>query len=225
MLNPLLFSLTGLGPSKEKTLSDLNSGTSDSSSTTKTSYDLGNSGYSQPEDSDKYSMENQYFAAGGLAEDPTGSDKYSMEAEGKKSLETPLYERNFDYRKINQEIPILNPLLFSFAGFAEGGLATNKHPAGEPQFYSQGGLGNMYVHGDGDGTSDSVPAMLAKNEFVIPADVVSALGNGSSEAGADVLEKFMYEIRDHKQAHNPRDLPPQSKGPLEYLSAAMKKGK
>jgi hypothetical protein len=67
--------------------------------------------------------------------------------------------------------------------------------------------------------------MLAKNEFVIPADVVSALGNGSSEAGAGVLEKFMYEIRDHKQAHNPKDLPPQSKGPLEYLSAAMQKGR
>ena len=82
----------------------------------------------------------------------------------------------------------------------------------------------MYVNGDGDGTSDEVPAMLANNEFVIPADVVSALGNGSSEAGAGVLEKFMYEIRKHKQQHDPSDLPPQSRGPLEYLSAAMQKG-
>lgn len=82
----------------------------------------------------------------------------------------------------------------------------------------------MYVNGDGDGTSDDVPAMLANNEFVIPADVVSALGNGSSEAGAGVLENFMYEIRKHKQSHNPRELPPQSKGPLEYLSSAMQKG-
>ena len=97
------------------------------------------------------------------------------------------------------------------------------HPAGEPEFYSEGGLNNRYVEGRGDGTSDSIPAMLANNEFVIPADVVSALGNGSSEAGAGVLEKFMQQIRKHKRSTPPSELPPQSKGPLEYLSEAMRK--
>lgn len=109
-------------------------------------------------------------------------------------------------------------------GFAEGGLASI-HPAGEPEFHSEGGLQNRYVKGRGDGTSDSIPAMLANDEFVIPADVVSALGNGSSEAGASVLENFMYEIRKHKQSNGPSELPPDSHGPLEYLSAAMSKGK
>ena len=109
-------------------------------------------------------------------------------------------------------------------GFAAGGQVPS-HPAGEPEFYSQGGLGTMYVQGKGDGTSDSVPAMLANNEFVIPADVVAALGNGSSEAGAGVLEKFMIEIRKHKQSHDPSQLPPSSAGPLEYLAQATKKGR
>jgi hypothetical protein len=107
--------------------------------------------------------------------------------------------------------------------YAQGGL-TGMHPMGEPQFFSQGGLGNMHVQGDGDGTSDSVPAMVAKDEFVLPADVVSSLGNGSSEAGASVLDQFVEIIRQHKQSNQPSELPPQSKGPLEYLSSAMKKG-
>ena len=132
---------------------------------------------------------------------------------------TSYYQQQQEQQQQQQQDQFDNPF-----GFAAGGLAT-KHPAGDPQFYSQGGLGNMYVRGDGDGTSDSVPAMLANNEFVIPADVVSALGNGSSEAGAGILEKFMCEIRNHKQAHDPSELPPQSKGPLEYLSSAMQKGK
>ncbi len=107
--------------------------------------------------------------------------------------------------------------------YAQGGL-TGMHPMGEPQFFSQGGLGNMHVQGDGDGTSDSVPAMVAKDEFVLPADVVSSLGNGSSEAGASVLDQFVEAIRQHKHSNQPNELPPQSKGPLEYLSSAMKKG-
>ena len=100
-------------------------------------------------------------------------------------------------------------------------------PAGHnPQFFSEGGLGsldNKYVKGDGDGTSDSVPAMLANGEFVIPADVVSALGNGSNDAGASVLDQFLNTIRTHKQKHNAKNLPPDSKGPLAYLLEAKKR--
>jgi len=95
-----------------------------------------------------------------------------------------------------------------------------------PKFFSEGGLNameNRYVTGDGDGTSDSIPAMLANGEFVIPADVVSGLGNGSNDAGAEILNAFMETIRDHKQKHDKKHLPPDSKGPLTYLSEAEKK--
>ena len=91
-----------------------------------------------------------------------------------------------------------------------------------PEFFSEGGLHNRYVRGDGDGTSDDVPAMLANGEWVIPADVVSALGNGSNDAGAKVLDEFMKIIRQHKQDHEPHKLPPDSKGPLSYLKEAYK---
>lgn len=60
------------------------------------------------------------------------------------------------------------------------------------------------VKGDGDGMSDDIPfsienkqpALLSRDEYVLPADVVSALGNGSSNAGADMLDKFMTDVRE-----------------------------
>jgi hypothetical protein len=55
----------------------------------------------------------------------------------------------------------------------------------------------------GDGMSDDIessidgeqPAALSENEFVIPADVVSGLGNGSSDAGAEQLYAMMDRVR------------------------------
>ena len=66
--------------------------------------------------------------------------------------------------------------------------------------YSDGG---RLLRGPGDGVSDSIPATiggkqparLADGEFVIPADVVSHLGNGSTDAGAKVLYKMMDQVR------------------------------
>lgn len=109
-------------------------------------------------------------------------------------------------------------------GMAEGGGVGGHNP----QFFSEGGLnslGNTYVKGEGDGTSDSIPAMLANGEFVIPADVVSGLGNGSNDSGAKVLDEFLKTIRKHKQKSGANGLPPDSKGPLGYLLAANKKVK
>ena len=60
-----------------------------------------------------------------------------------------------------------------------------------------------FLSGGGDGMSDSIPATiegnqearLADGEFVIPADVVSHLGNGSSKAGAKQLYSMMDRVR------------------------------
>lgn len=110
-------------------------------------------------------------------------------------------------------------------GLAEGGSTTMEH---KPEFFSEGGLnslGNTYVSGKGDGTSDSIPAMLANGEFVIPADVVSSLGNGSNDSGAKILDEFLKTIRAHKRKADPKKLPPDSKGPLGYLLEAKKRAK
>jgi hypothetical protein len=65
--------------------------------------------------------------------------------------------------------------------------------------YAEGG----YLNGDGDGMSDSIPATiegkqparLADGEFVVPADVVSHLGNGSSKAGSKRLYAMLDKVR------------------------------
>jgi hypothetical protein len=68
--------------------------------------------------------------------------------------------------------------------------------------YAAGGNPRL-LKGPGDGMSDNIPAMigskqparLADGEFVIPADVVSHLGNGSTEAGAKRLQEMMTKLR------------------------------
>lgn len=87
------------------------------------------------------------------------------------------------------------------SNFATGGTVAFAHGGlGDLGSYSDGG---RMLKGPGDGMSDSIPASiagkrparLADSEFVIPADVVSHLGNGSSDAGAKVLYKMMDRIR------------------------------
>jgi hypothetical protein len=89
--------------------------------------------------------------------------------------DAPAYERS-------------NPMLMARGGIADLGS------------YSDGG---RMLKGPGDGMSDSIPgiigrkqpARLADGEFVVPADVVSHLGNGSTDAGARKLYSMMDKIR------------------------------
>lgn len=72
---------------------------------------------------------------------------------------------------------------------------------------AQGGIMKLaqgrYLRGKTDGMADQIPssiegrqpAALSHGEFIIPADVVSHLGNGNSDAGADVLYKMMDRVR------------------------------
>lgn len=79
------------------------------------------------------------------------------------------------------------------------------------------------VSGAGDGQSDDIPAMLADGEYVIDSETVAQLGNGSTKAGSDLLDKFREEIRAHKRSAPVHKIPPPSKSPLEYMRAAQKK--
>jgi hypothetical protein len=80
-------------------------------------------------------------------------------------------------------------------GMADGGIAG----------YNLGGYsdGGRLLKGPGDGVSDSIPATignrqparLADGEFVVPARIVSELGNGSTDAGARKLYAMMQRIQ------------------------------
>jgi hypothetical protein len=82
--------------------------------------------------------------------------------------------------------------------------------SGELSFGRDGGIRGM-ISGEGDGMSDSIeaeivestgdpsgsgrPLQVANNEYVVAADVVSDIGNGSSEAGAAKLDRLMKDVR------------------------------
>ena len=101
-------------------------------------------------------------------------------------------------------------------GYATGGLTALSH-GGTPQ---AGG----YLDGQGDGMSDSIPATiegkqparLADGEFVVPADVVSHIGNGSSKAGSKRLYAMLDKVRKARTGHTKQG---KQINPNQYLPA------
>ena len=106
----------------------------------------------------------------------------------------------FRYSPASFRAPTVDPAAFrpvgmptAKIGYARGGLSSLGG-------YSDGG---RMLKGPGDGMSDSIPASigrkqparLADGEFVVPADVVSHLGNGSTDAGAKRLYAMMDNVR------------------------------
>jgi hypothetical protein len=87
-------------------------------------------------------------------------------------------------------------------GLGLGNLSNGFMNRGSTPAYAAGGQ-PRFLSGGGDGMSDSIKASingtqearLADGEFVIPADVVSHLGNGSSKAGAKRLYSMMDKVR------------------------------
>ena len=101
--------------------------------------------------------------------------------------------------------------------------------AKEQRFYSdigeqapvqaaQGGPLSHYVQGGGTGRSDSIPAKLSDGEYVIDAETVSLLGDGSSKAGAQRLDQFRANIRKQKgKALAQGKFSPDAQAPEKYL--------
>lgn len=122
--------------------------------------------------------------------------------------------------------PLVNP--------AMPPLSLQQSATAQPIRAAQGGIMSLarggkpssggYLDGPGDGMSDDIPATiagkqparLADGEFVIPADVVSHLGNGSTKAGAKHLYKMMDRVR---QARTGTKKQGRQINPSKYLKA------
>lgn len=134
-----------------------------------------------------------YFYPGlGVAGSVIG-DSYRGGLPGEEEYSGPLSQFSYDPRKYRPR------------GAASGGLmdtepARRMAAGGHLGSYSDGG---QLLKGPGDGMSDDIPAsigkdqpaLLADGEFVVPADVVSGLGNGSTDAGARQLYAMMDAVR------------------------------
>ena len=90
--------------------------------------------------------------------------------------------------------------------------------------YSDGG---RLLRGPGDGVSDSIPAQignkqparLADGEFVVPARIVSELGNGSTEAGARQLYKMMDRVQQARGKTTGKNRVAKNTNAAKYLPA------
>jgi len=98
---------------------------------------------------------------------------------------------------------VVNKRWVQYGKYADGGMTGYAVGGGIGSLgsYSDGG---RLLRGPGDGVSDSIPATigrknqparLADGEFVIPARIVSELGNGSTEAGAKKLYAMMARVQ------------------------------
>jgi hypothetical protein len=92
--------------------------------------------------------------------------------------------------------------------YAQGGLPTKYAKAApkghNPEFIT--GLTGYYAQGKGTGQSDDIPAMLHDGDYVIDADAVAALGDGSSKAGAQALSQFQSKVP-HKMSTGGQAVP------------------
>lgn len=149
------------------------------------------------------------YAAGGIASlnpnpdmmssgpaqvDFMGADAYPTSQQKLNFYSTPSQMPTSAQQAVASYEPATNPLTGApMANFARGGIS-------DLGGYSDGG---RMTEGPGDGMSDSIPASiagkrparLAQGEFVVPADVVSHLGNGSTDAGAKQLYSMMDRVR------------------------------
>jgi len=107
-----------------------------------------------------------------------------------------------------------DPGAASAAPVSLGALSGGGRPKMAPAFMNKGRVAPTTNAG---GQADNVPAMLSENEYVMPADVTSHLGDGSSDAGGKILDKFVANVRAHKTSKGAKGLPPKAKSPEQYL--------
>jgi hypothetical protein len=86
--------------------------------------------------------------------------------------------------------------------------------------YAAGGSRKTFaVEGAGTGRSDDIPAVLSDGEYVMDAETVALLGDGSSKAGAKKLDQFRVNVRKHKGSKLAKGrFSANAKRPEKYLS-------
>ena len=136
----------------------------------------------------------------GMAEGGMTSDPMSGQGANEKDIISQAVSA------IKGEVEDPRQILAQFvAQYGEDALRNlvDKVESGDMEATAQASQGHL--KGPGDGMSDMIPAsnsgndvLLSDGEYVVPADVVSGLGNGSSDAGAKHLDEMMARVRQQR---------------------------
>lgn len=136
-----------------------------------------------------------HFASGGIADIP---DPAQPPAGNEKDLISTAIAAIKG--QVSDPRPVLGAFLAKYGEDALRNLVDKVH-SGEIDKTAAKSEG--ILKGPGDGMDDRIPAkvhnghdvLLANNEYIVPADVVSALGNGSTDAGAEHLDNMLNRVR------------------------------
>ena len=161
----------------------------------------------RPGDSEFDYMFPRNFQEGGLA---------SMEMDATEMNDKELINKAVD--AIQNELPNPEEVLGVFiARFGEEALADLVRKVQDGTFDDNVERSEGMVEGPGDGMDDMIPAslegdqdvLLSDGEFIVPADVVSGIGNGSTKAGSDRLYDMMDRVRQTRtgMTEQPDDVP------------------
>jgi hypothetical protein len=127
----------------------------------------------------------------------------------------PNLTRRLDTTPVNR-IRLAGPIDYYNYGYV--GERRFYAPENQPVQAAHGGPLSHYVQGGGTGRSDSIPAKLSDGEYVVDAETVALLGDGSSKAGAKKLDQFRANIRKQKgKALAQGKFSPDARAPEQYL--------
>jgi hypothetical protein len=196
----------------------LNDGTGGVDAATNNNFQPGTVASGTPAENPMFPNINKFYAANPIAA-PAGAGALASALGDTKrdEEEEDEYSSQLDRFTYNPDTYVARA---ASGGLMDTAVARRLMGGGQLGSYSDGG---QALQGPGDGMSDSIPgviggaqpARLADGEFVVPADVVSGIGNGSTDAGSRQLYAMMDKIREArtgrtKQAPeiNPRRMMP-----------------
>jgi len=89
--------------------------------------------------------------------------------------------------------------------------------------YAGGGSSQTrYFDGPGSGRDDKIPALLSDGEYVMDAETLALLGDGSTKEGARRMDQFRANIRKHKgRALSRGQISPDAKSPNKYMGGGL----
>jgi hypothetical protein len=119
-----------------------------------------------------------------------------------------------------------------FFEYAQKVVAPTQPPAKEPETgmamggltgYAAGGSNrSRYMAGEGSGRDDKIPALLSDGEYVMDAETLALLGDGSTKEGARRMDQFRANIRRHKgRALSRGQISPDAKSPDKYMGGGL----
>ena len=165
-------------------------------------------GLTAPQAMDQYMQSTKFMAGGGLAESSKTVESlfkdpvFNKIATPNMLPAAPLMSNPMKLNPLRHLHESLTSRQRTAGGLAAGGLPqkyAEALPEGhKPEFIT--GLTGYYASGKGTGQSDDIDAMLHDGDYVADADLVAALGDGSSKAGAEALEKFRRQIPHQQHA-------------------------